>query len=176
MQHLNPQASQNLLPYSRPVSPRPYPLQIGFVGLGNMGYFIARNLAKHNASHSGDFLPLVVWNRSSAKVESLINEVGSDKARAAKDLDEVAQQCDIIITSLANDEVVKSVYQQFAKSLTVCFIYDLIFLSERYSIGTCSSQEQDIRRDEHGPYPFLLHAQSVLNFCILQSDIPQSFR
>ena len=37
----------------------------------------------------------------------------------AKDLEEVVQLCDVIITSLANDTVVKSVYQQYARILKV---------------------------------------------------------
>ncbi|KAK2461459.1 hypothetical protein APHAL10511_005922 [Amanita phalloides] len=123
MQHLSPPnaprtASHTALPYSRPPSPRPNPLQIGFVGLGNMGYPMARNLANYNAASAGSFLPLLVWNRSVNKTEALVKEVGSDKAHAAKDLDDMVQSCDIVITNLANDEVVKSIYQQFAKYLT----------------------------------------------------------
>ncbi len=83
-----------------------------------MGYFMARNLANHNAEQSGS-PPLLVWNRSSEKAESLVKLVGSNKARVAKDLAEIVQLCDIIITSLANDQVVKSVYQQYEKVLTV---------------------------------------------------------
>jgi 3-hydroxyisobutyrate dehydrogenase-like beta-hydroxyacid dehydrogenase len=116
MQHLIP-ASLNPVPYSRPASPRPQ-LQIGFVGLGNMGYLMARNLANHNAQMQGS-PPLLVWNRSSEKAANLVSEVGPGKARVAKDLEEVLQLCDIIITSLANDHVVKSIYQQYAKILTV---------------------------------------------------------
>jgi 3-hydroxyisobutyrate dehydrogenase-like beta-hydroxyacid dehydrogenase len=82
-----------------------------------MGYLMARNLANHNATHPGGFQPLLVWNRSKDKAESLVKIVGADKARVAKDLDEIVQACDIILTSLANDTVVKSVYEQFAKTL-----------------------------------------------------------
>ncbi|KIL71570.1 hypothetical protein M378DRAFT_188988 [Amanita muscaria Koide BX008] len=116
MQHL--QVLQVEVPFSRPSTPRSHPHQIGFVGLGNMGYLMARNLAKHNAAHTTGSLPLLVWNRSSDKAESLVTLVGADKARVAKDLDEVAQLCDIIVTSLSNDAAVQSVYEQFSKSLT----------------------------------------------------------
>ena len=116
MQHLS-LPGQNPVPYSRPASPRPQ-LQIGFVGLGNMGYLMARNLANHNAQTLGS-PPLLVWTRSSEKAAKLVSQVGPGKARAAKDLEEVVQLCDVIITSLANDQVVKSMYQQFAKILTV---------------------------------------------------------
>ncbi|KAF7372775.1 putative oxidoreductase YfjR [Mycena sanguinolenta] len=60
---------------------------------------------------------MLVWNRSSAKAEKLLAELGPDKIRVAKSLDQVATECDIIFTSLANDEAVKSVYQQFAVAL-----------------------------------------------------------
>lgn len=116
MQHLNT-PSLNPVPYSRPASPRPQH-QIGFVGLGNMGYLMARNLANHNAQAQGS-PPLLVWNRSSEKAANLVNQVGAGKARVAKDLEEVVQLCDVIITSLANDTVVKSVYQQYARILKV---------------------------------------------------------
>lgn len=83
-----------------------------------MGYLMARNLANHGAEQPGS-PPLLVWNRSSEKAESLVKLVGPNKARVAKDLAEIVQLCDIIITSLANDHVVKSVYEQYVKALTV---------------------------------------------------------
>ncbi|EPQ60237.1 NAD P-binding protein [Gloeophyllum trabeum ATCC 11539] len=115
-QHLG--ASVQDVPYSRPTTPGAHPPQIGFVGLGAMGYLMARNLANYRANHPGGFVPLLVWNRSVSKSEKLQKEVGEDKVRIAQDLSQIANECDVIITNLASDEVVKGVYQQFREALT----------------------------------------------------------
>jgi 3-hydroxyisobutyrate dehydrogenase-like beta-hydroxyacid dehydrogenase len=108
------------VPYSRPATPgNAVPIQIGYVGLGGMGGTMARNLAKYRATHVHNSPPMLVWNRSSVKGEKLLAELGQDKIRVARSLDQVATECDIIFTSLANDEAVKSVYQQFAETLKV---------------------------------------------------------
>ncbi|KDQ63078.1 hypothetical protein JAAARDRAFT_29074 [Jaapia argillacea MUCL 33604] len=115
--HNSPHHDRNV-PYSRPQTPHagPQPV-IGFVGLGAMGYLMARNLAKYRGTHIQGNTPLLVWNRSTEKALKLQQEVGEDKVHVAKDLSEVATACDIIITNLANDAVVKSVYETFSKTL-----------------------------------------------------------
>lgn len=110
------------LPYSRPPTPKANPHQIGFVGLGAMGYPMARNLATNGTSHPAGSPPLLVWNRTAAKSEKLVKELGEGKVRVAQTLGELAMQCDIIITNLANDAVVKEVYEEFSKTLTVRYV------------------------------------------------------
>lgn len=107
------------LPYSRPVTPGSgaVPVQIGFVGLGAMGYVMAKNLANHRGDHIHASPPILVWNRSHAKCDELFAELGQHKIRVAKTLEQVVTECDIIFTVLANDEVVKSIYQQFVQTL-----------------------------------------------------------
>lgn len=117
--HSSLHASHDLLPYSRPATPIAHPLQIGFVGLGAMGYLMARNLAMHRASHPAGSPPLLVWNRTVSKAEKLVKELGEDKIRLAQNLGQVASDCDVIITNLATDAVVKSIYEQFTAALTV---------------------------------------------------------
>lgn len=113
------------LPYSRPPTPQPHPLQVGFYGLGAMGYLMARNLANHKpnpAAASATSLPLLIFNRTPAKCVKLVQELGGEakgKARIAQSAEQLAIECDVIITNLANDEAVKSVYAEFAKALTV---------------------------------------------------------
>ncbi|KAF7343190.1 NAD(P)-binding protein [Mycena venus] len=92
-------------------------IQIGYVGLSGMGGTMARNLAKYRATHVHNSPPVLVWNRSSAKGQKLLAELGADKIRVTESLDQVATECDIIFTSLTNDEAVKSVYQQFVATL-----------------------------------------------------------
>ncbi|KAJ7597428.1 NAD-P-binding protein [Mycena floridula] len=103
------------LPFSRPTTPG-VPAQLGFVGIGAMGYLMARNLAKHRAHH-GSSHSILIWNRSISKAEKLAKEVG-EGIRVAHSLEQVARECDIIFTNLANDEVVRTVYETFAKTLT----------------------------------------------------------
>jgi 3-hydroxyisobutyrate dehydrogenase-like beta-hydroxyacid dehydrogenase len=72
-------------------------MEIGFIGLGNMGAGMAANLLK--AGHE-----VTAYNRSQDKVASLV-EHGAKAART------VAQACggDIVITMLANDDAVEAV-------------------------------------------------------------------
>lgn len=115
-------------PFSRPQTPH-HSFQIGFIGLGAMGYFMARNLANNRPSTAvGAPPPVLIYNRTKAKSEKLLKEVGDDKARIAEGPEEVAQECDIIFTNLANDDVVKEVYLQFAQALKVGGIMNLCYI------------------------------------------------
>lgn len=106
------------IPFSRPATPGPNVLTVGWYGLGAMGYFMARNIANHRASHPGS-PPLVVYNRSTSKSEQLQEQLGESKVKIAQSPEQLALECDVIFTSLATDAVVKSVYEQFAKALIV---------------------------------------------------------
>ncbi len=80
-----------------------------------MGYPMARNMAsKAHLAH-----PVKVWNRSTSKAEKMLGELGPKKITIAKSLDELATECDIIFTNLANDAVVKDVYTKFAEAIKV---------------------------------------------------------
>jgi 3-hydroxyisobutyrate dehydrogenase-like beta-hydroxyacid dehydrogenase len=72
-------------------------LNVGFVGLGRMGYGMAANLLK--AGHD-----VTVYNRTPAKAEALMS-------LGAKVAGNIAEACwgDAVITMLANDEAVESV-------------------------------------------------------------------
>jgi 2-hydroxy-3-oxopropionate reductase len=72
--------------------------RIGFIGLGIMGKPMARNLVKAG-------FPLVVHNRSRAKVDELVKE-GAAAAATSKD---VAASSDVVITMLPNSPDVESV-------------------------------------------------------------------
>ncbi|OAX40889.1 NAD(P)-binding protein [Rhizopogon vinicolor AM-OR11-026] len=109
-----PALNAGAVPFSRPSTPGTHPLQIGFCGLGAMGYFMARNLASSRKSH---WLPVLVYNRSVAKSQKLLAEVGASAVKVADTLEQVATECDVIFTNLANDAVVSSIYNEFAKAL-----------------------------------------------------------
>src|SRR5439155_10937005 len=72
--------------------------RIGFIGLGIMGKPMAKNLIKAG-------FPLVVHNRSRAKVDELVR----DGATAAGSPREVASSAEIIITMLPNSPDVELV-------------------------------------------------------------------
>ena len=105
------------MPFSRPQTPHKE-LTLGFCGLGAMGYPMARNLAQHLPQNAISF-PIHVWNRTKAKSEKLLQEVGPSKIKIVEEPKDLAVDCDVVITNLANDEVVKEVYEQFAAVLKV---------------------------------------------------------
>ncbi|KAH8992421.1 NAD-P-binding protein [Lactarius akahatsu] len=106
------------MPYSRPQTPgRQNPIQVGWIGLGAMGYPMARNLANHRAANLEQQPPLLVWNRSKEKSEKLLRELGDGKVAIAENIVDVATKCDIVLTSLASDEVARSVYKEIAAAL-----------------------------------------------------------
>ncbi|WP_333862244.1 NAD(P)-dependent oxidoreductase [Sphingobacterium sp.] len=74
--------------------------KLGFIGLGNMGYPMAKNLEKAG-------FPLSVYNRNSSKA------VGFEKQSFIRnDIAELVDQSDIIFSMLTNDEAVSEVYEK----------------------------------------------------------------
>jgi len=69
---------KDTLPYSRPDTPD-HGRRVGVYGLGSIGYHVARNLANSLSN-----LPLVVYNRTSAKSEKLASELGPNKISIAQ--------------------------------------------------------------------------------------------
>jgi 3-hydroxyisobutyrate dehydrogenase-like beta-hydroxyacid dehydrogenase len=73
-------------------------MNVGFIGLGNMGSAMARNLIK--AGHS-----LTVYNRTRSRAESLQSEGAKIAATPA----ETAANAEVLITMLADDAAVEAV-------------------------------------------------------------------
>jgi 3-hydroxyisobutyrate dehydrogenase-like beta-hydroxyacid dehydrogenase len=82
-----------------------------------MGYLMARNLADHRATHLENQPPLLVWNRSKEKSEKLLRELGDRKVAIAQTVVDIATKCDIVLTSLSSDDVIKSVYKELAATV-----------------------------------------------------------
>lgn len=112
------------VPFSRPTTPRPHPLKIGWYGLGAMGYPMARNIARSHQSQPNTS-PILLYNRTLSKAQKLVDEVGPPAAKVASGPAELATECDVIFTNLADDAVVQSVYSEFAKALSV-YLFSLI--------------------------------------------------
>lgn len=119
MQNTLSSVRPDILPFSRPPTPRLQPPQIGYYGLGAMGYAMARNLALSVKSQDVASPPLLVYNRTVSKAQALRQDVGDAVVRVASSPAQLATECDIIFTNLAHDAVVMAVYNEFAKALQV---------------------------------------------------------
>ena len=71
-------------------------MRIGFIGLGIMGSRMAANLQKHG-------YPLVVFNRTRAKAQPLLDKGASFAESSAK----LAEQVDLLLTMLAHPDAVE---------------------------------------------------------------------
>jgi len=72
-------------------------MKIAFIGLGNMGTAMARNLVR--AGHE-----LTLWNRTPAKAEAL----KAEGAKVAQSAGEAAKHAEVVITMLADDHAVEA--------------------------------------------------------------------
>ncbi|KAF8899114.1 NAD-P-binding protein [Infundibulicybe gibba] len=79
---------------------------------------MARNLANRQPSQGAPSPPVFVWNRTVSKSERLARELSEQKIRIAQDPEQIALECDIIITNLGNDAAIKSIYERFTKALS----------------------------------------------------------
>jgi 3-hydroxyisobutyrate dehydrogenase-like beta-hydroxyacid dehydrogenase len=73
--------------------------RLGFIGIGNMGSRMAKRLLEHGYQ-------LKAYNRSRENAEGLVKY----GATVAESIAELASEADVILSSLTNDEAVKSVY------------------------------------------------------------------
>ncbi|HXQ37953.1 MAG TPA: NAD(P)-binding domain-containing protein, partial [Anaerolineales bacterium] len=73
--------------------------RIGFIGIGNMGSRIAKRLLDHGYQ-------LVAYDRTREAAEALVKE----GATVADSIATLASDADVILSSLTNDDAVKSVY------------------------------------------------------------------
>src|SRR5256885_1784820 len=73
--------------------------RLGFIGIGNMGSRIARRLLEHGYK-------LIAYDRKREAAEALIK----DGATVADNIPTLASNADVILSSLTNDDAVKSVY------------------------------------------------------------------
>jgi len=84
-------------------------MKIGFVGLGFMGSPMAGHLAEA-AKGSGD--ELIVWNRTPAKAKSAVEK----GAELSSSIEQLASECEVIVTCVNRTEDVKEVIFQMMKS------------------------------------------------------------
>ncbi len=73
--------------------------KIGFIGLGNMGHPMAKNLEAAG-------FPLYVYNRTIEKTNTF-----SEQSTICNSIEELVAQCDLVFTMLTNDTAVEQVYE-----------------------------------------------------------------
>lgn len=96
--------------------------KLGFIGLGNMGYPMAKNLEKAGFS-------LSVYNRSASKAEDF-----KEKSTVYQTVSELVENSDIIFTMLTNDAAVKAVYDKMISlNLTGKLFIDMSTISPEKS-------------------------------------------
>jgi len=96
--------------------------KIGFIGLGNMGHPMAKNLEKAG-------FQLSVYNRSIDKAEDF-----KEKSTVYDNVSELVENSDIIFTMLTNDDAVKSVYEEvFTLNIAEKLFVDMSTISPEQS-------------------------------------------
>ena len=73
--------------------------RLGFIGIGNMGSRMAKRLLEHGYQ-------VIAYNRSREAAEALVKY----GATVAESIAELASKADVILSSLTNDDAIKSVY------------------------------------------------------------------
>jgi 3-hydroxyisobutyrate dehydrogenase-like beta-hydroxyacid dehydrogenase len=85
---------------------------LAYIGLGNMGSGMAKNLVEKGNLSS----PLILYNRTIKKAEELSKELGTDKTKVASTIEDAVRDADIIYTCLGSD---KAVSDTIASALNV---------------------------------------------------------
>ncbi len=102
--------------------------KVGFIGLGVMGEPMALNLARAST-------PLVVWNRTPAKTESL----RAAGAEVAPSVDGVFEQAEIVIVMLANGSAIDATLRRgtdaFAEMVSARIVVPMGTTLPEYSAG-----------------------------------------
>lgn len=99
--------------------------KIGWIGLGNMGYPMAKNLEKVG-------FPLSVFNRTASKSEPF-----TDLSEVYLSATELVKNCDIIFTMVSNDEAIRDLYQDILllEDLTEKLFIDMSTISKELSLS-----------------------------------------
>lgn len=96
--------------------------KLGFIGLGNMGHPMAKNLEKAG-------FPLSVYNRTIEKTADFKAE-----STVYESISDLVNNSDIIFTMVTNDDAAKDVYQQILKEdLTGKLFVDMSTISQEMS-------------------------------------------
>lgn len=102
--------------------------KLGFIGLGNMGHPMAKNLEKAG-------FPLAVYNRTVAKAKDF-----EAKSAVAASIHDLVEQSDIVFTMLTNDASCKAVYEDIiSQGIDGKLFVDMSTISPKLSISIANS-------------------------------------
>ncbi len=102
--------------------------KVGFIGLGNMGHPMAKNLEKAG-------FPLAVYNRTAAKAKDF-----EEKSSVAGSIRDLVLQSDIVFTMLTNDASCKAVYDEImTRDIQGKLFVDMSTISPELSISIANS-------------------------------------
>ncbi|KAJ5901790.1 hypothetical protein N7495_002318 [Penicillium taxi] len=92
----------------------PTPQQIAFIGLGNMGRGMCRNLVRKHlwACKQSIGIPLIIYNRTRSRADALKAELPDGSVRVADSIQEAVTFSDVIITCLSDDGAVQKVFDE----------------------------------------------------------------
>lgn len=79
------------------------PPRIAWIGLGNMGRGMVKNLVE-KGSFSG---PVIIYNRTAARAEKLASTLPSDKVKVVISISEAVSSSDIIFACVSNDAAIE---------------------------------------------------------------------
>ena len=97
--------------------------RLGFIGLGNMGHPMAKNLEKAG-------FPLSVYNRTISRTNDF-----EEKSKVCESLFELVDNSDIIFTMLTNDDAMKAVYNELLEQdIAGKLFVDMSTISQETSI------------------------------------------
>lgn len=86
--------------------------RLGWIGLGNMGRGMVKNLVE-KGKYSG---PVIVYNRTYARTEKLVSTLEAGKAKAVSSIEDVVKNSDIIFLCVANDAALEESIDTALKS------------------------------------------------------------
>ena len=76
--------------------------QLAWIGLGNMGRGMCKNLVE-----KGDLdKPLIIFNRTKKRAEDLSSRLGEGKTNVADSIEDTVAQADVIFTCVGDDKAI----------------------------------------------------------------------
>lgn len=105
--------------------------KLGFIGLGNMGHPMAKNLEKAG-------FPLSVYNRNRAKA------AGFEKQSMIREgIAELVEHADIVFSMLTNDEAVSEVYEKILQGdIKGKLFVDMSTISRKFTLSIASKLKE----------------------------------
>ncbi|KAF2019432.1 6-phosphogluconate dehydrogenase 2 [Aaosphaeria arxii CBS 175.79] len=87
--------------------------QIAWIGLGNMGRGMCKNLVEKGDLGSN---PLILYNRTKARADDLAANLGNDRTRVVDSVQDVVKSADIIFICLSDDATVNNTVDTILES------------------------------------------------------------